>query len=93
MLVCYGDRVGYAPTLKQALDQVFGAGAGNGTAGAGQAPPNNTATPPAAGGASASPQVAAAAAAIQTAIAQLKAARPPATSPPKDRLSPPSTPR
>ena len=75
VLVYYGNRIGYAPTLKQALDQVFGAGAGNGTAGAGQAPSNNTATPPAAGGASASPQVAAAASAIQTAIAQLKAAQ------------------
>ncbi len=76
VLVYYGNRIGYAPTLKQALDQVFGAGAGNSTAGAGQAPPNNNpTTPPTAGGGNASPQVAGAAAAIQTAISQLKAAQ------------------
>ena len=28
VLVNYGDRVGYADTLAEALDQVFGAGAG-----------------------------------------------------------------
>src|SRR4029079_14957817 len=91
VLVYYGNRIGYAPTLKQAFDQVFGAGAGNGTAGAGQAPaaqPNTPPAagargaraphphpPPAAGGPSASPQVQAAASAIQTAITQLKAAQ------------------
>ena len=75
VLVYYGDRIGYAPTLEQALDQVFGAGAGNGTAGAGQAPAAQPNTPPAAGGPSASPQVQAAATAIQTAIGQLKAAQ------------------
>jgi uncharacterized membrane protein (UPF0182 family) len=75
VLVYYGNRIGYAPTLKQALDQVFGAGAGNGTAGAGQAPAAQPNTPPAAGGPSASPQVQAAASAIQTAITQLKAAQ------------------
>ena len=76
VLVYYGNRIGYAPTLKQALDQVFGAGAGNGTAGATQAPPAaGTAAPPASGGAAAAPQVAAAAAAIQSALAQLKAAQ------------------
>jgi uncharacterized membrane protein (UPF0182 family) len=75
VLVYYGNRIGYAPTLEQALDQVFGAGAGNGTAGAGQAPAAQPNTPPAAGGPSASPQVQAAATAIQTAIGQLKAAQ------------------
>ena len=50
VLVYYGNRIGYAPTLEQALDQVFGAGAGNGTAGAGQAPAAQPNTPPAAGG-------------------------------------------
>ena len=75
VLVYYGNRIGYAPTLKQALDQVFGAGAGNGTAGAGQAPAAQPNTPPAAGGPAASPQVQAAAASIQTAIQQLRAAQ------------------
>jgi uncharacterized membrane protein (UPF0182 family) len=76
VLVYYGNRIGYAPTLEQALDQVFGAGAGNGTAGAGQAPAAQPNTPPGAGGGpSASPQVQAAATAIQTAISQLKAAQ------------------
>ncbi|MBV9140037.1 MAG: UPF0182 family protein [Pseudonocardiales bacterium] len=31
VLVAYGDRVGYAPTLREALNQVFGAGAGDAT--------------------------------------------------------------
>jgi hypothetical protein len=29
VLVAYGDRIGYAPTLREALNQVFGAGAGD----------------------------------------------------------------
>src|SRR3954452_9608468 len=51
VLVNYGDRVGYANTLAQALDQVFGAGAGssatdnNGTAGGGAATPTTPAAP------------------------------------------------
>jgi hypothetical protein len=32
VLVAYGDRIGYAPTLREALNQVFGAGAGDATA-------------------------------------------------------------
>jgi len=31
VLVAYGDRIGYAPTLREALNQVFGAGAGDAT--------------------------------------------------------------
>lgn len=31
VLVAYGDRIGYAPTLREALNQVFGAGAGDST--------------------------------------------------------------
>jgi uncharacterized protein len=31
VLVAYGDRVGYAPTLREALNQVFGPGAGDAT--------------------------------------------------------------
>ena len=39
VLVNYGDRVGYADTLEEALDQVFGAGAGESAAGSGTTPP------------------------------------------------------
>ena len=35
VLVNYGDRVGYADTLSEALDQVFGAGAGQSATGGG----------------------------------------------------------
>src|SRR3954447_3583798 len=51
VLVNYGDRVGYANTLAEALDQVFGAGAGSsatdndGTAGGGTATPTTPASP------------------------------------------------
>jgi uncharacterized membrane protein (UPF0182 family) len=46
VLVNYGDRVGYADTLEEALDQVFGAGAGNSATGGGTAPPTSTPTSP-----------------------------------------------
>ncbi|MGB6163432.1 MAG: UPF0182 family protein [Pseudonocardiaceae bacterium] len=36
VLVAYGDRIGYAPTLREALNQVFGAGAGDATISPGQ---------------------------------------------------------
>ncbi|HEX2072850.1 MAG TPA: UPF0182 family protein [Geodermatophilus sp.] len=38
VLVNYGDRVGYANTLSEALDQVFGAGAGEAATDSGEAP-------------------------------------------------------
>jgi uncharacterized protein len=38
VLVNYGDRVGYGNTLAEALDQVFGAGAGSAATGNGQSP-------------------------------------------------------
>src|SRR5829696_81293 len=47
VLVAFGDRVAFAPTLKEALDSLFGAGAGQQAPDAGQnpgAPP--TSTPP-----------------------------------------------
>jgi hypothetical protein len=46
VLVAYGDRIGYAPTLREALNQVFGAGAGDATASPGQQtpPPNQGVT-------------------------------------------------
>jgi uncharacterized membrane protein (UPF0182 family) len=48
VLVNYGDRVGYANTLAEALDQVFGAGAGESATDSGDAPPaeDGTTTPP-----------------------------------------------
>jgi uncharacterized protein len=45
VLVNYGDRVGYANTLAQALDQVFGAGAGSSAADNGSSTGGGTATP------------------------------------------------
>jgi uncharacterized membrane protein (UPF0182 family) len=77
VLVSYGDKIGYDPSLSKALDELFGAGAG---AGATQTPGTTPTTPttPSAGGTgggSANPAVAAAAAAIQTALAQLKSAQ------------------
>jgi uncharacterized membrane protein (UPF0182 family) len=65
ILVAYGDRVGYADTLPEAIAQLTGA-----------APPPTTPTvptPPTSG--STSPQVAAAVARIQQALADLKAAQ------------------
>ncbi len=41
VLVNYGDRVGYANTLSEALDQVFGAGAGESAVDSGDAPPTD----------------------------------------------------
>ncbi|MDP9392540.1 MAG: UPF0182 family protein [Actinomycetota bacterium] len=54
VLVNYGDRVGYANTLSEALDQVFGAGAGESATDGGDAPaagdgtttPSTPGTPP-----------------------------------------------
>jgi uncharacterized protein len=48
VLVAYGDRIGYAPTLRDALNQVFGAGAGDATIVPGQqtGPPNQGTSPP-----------------------------------------------
>jgi len=51
VLVSYNNQVGYAPTLAQALDQVFGAGAGSGTT----APANPTPTSPPTSGATTTP--------------------------------------
>src|SRR4051812_3743414 len=47
VLVNYADRVGYANTLSEALDQVFGAGAGSSATDSGSTPPEDggTATP------------------------------------------------
>ena len=53
VLVAYGDRIGYDPTLRGALNQVFGAGAGDATAPSGQqtrAPIQGATPPPASAG-------------------------------------------
>jgi uncharacterized membrane protein (UPF0182 family) len=61
VLVNYGDRVGYADTLSEALDQVFGAGAGESATDSDDAPATpedpaqETPAPPADGGTSDSP--------------------------------------
>lgn len=46
VLVNYGDRVGYADTLAEALDQVFGAGAGEVANDSGDTPPTDEPTSP-----------------------------------------------
>ncbi len=90
VLVAYGTRVGYANTLSEALDQVFGAGAGQSATDGGQgstdggtsspttAPTSTPApkptSPPPAGG-SAPPGLDAAVADINSAIADLAAAQ------------------
>jgi uncharacterized membrane protein (UPF0182 family) len=54
VLVAYGDRIGYDPTLRGALNQVFGAGAGDATVSPGQqtgVPGQSGVQPPAAAGA------------------------------------------
>ena len=75
VLVSYNGRVGFAPDLASALDQVFGAGAAVGvpTAPGTTAPDPGTAVPGA--GVDATPELATAATAIQTAISNLKAAQ------------------
>ncbi|MDN5930913.1 MAG: UPF0182 family protein [Pseudonocardia sp.] len=75
MLVSYNGRVGFAPDLASALDQVFGAGAAADvpTVPGTTAPPADTAVPGTDG--AATPELATAAAAIQTAITNLKAAQ------------------
>lgn len=86
VLVDYGDQVGYADTLAQALDQVFGAGTGqaapahgSGTSTSGSSPPaSSTATPspststsPPAGGSPTDPQLDRAVGAIDAALTAL----------------------
>jgi uncharacterized membrane protein (UPF0182 family) len=85
VLVNYGDRIGYADTLKEALDQVFGDGAGAAVGGDGTPPaetpsapttPSTPTTPPANGnGTSTSPALDEAVANITAALARLEAAQ------------------
>ena len=89
MLVNYGDRVGYADTLEDALDQVFGPGTGQPVTDGGEAPPTDGETaaptspsaptsptaPPADGGSPSNPEMAQAAADISAALEALKTAQ------------------
>ena len=75
VLVFYNDQVGYSASLSDALDQVFGPGAG---AGATPIPGGGggTPTPPAGGAPSgASPELAAATAELQAALGQVRTAQ------------------
>lgn len=85
VLVSYAGRVGYQPTLDKALEEVFGAGAGEGTTqpgeGSGTTPPpttssvspTSTTVPPPAGGAS--PDLDKAVQDISTALKDIKDAQ------------------
>ena len=86
VLVNFGDRVGYADTLQDALDQVFGAGAGESVIGGGTPPPTEggetptepstpTTTPPDGGGTASSPEMNQAVADIQAALQALQTAQ------------------
>jgi uncharacterized protein len=87
ILVNYGDRVGYANTLQEALDQVFGPGAGESAAGGTTTPPttDGTATPttpsapatapPAGGGAAPDPAMSKAVSDINAALSALSTAQ------------------
>jgi uncharacterized membrane protein (UPF0182 family) len=89
VLVNYGDRVGYADTLPEALDQVFGAGAGESATGGGTTTPTpgdgtTTPTTPASptpgapaggGGGSASPAMTQAVSDINSALSALATAQ------------------
>jgi uncharacterized membrane protein (UPF0182 family) len=81
VLVAFGDRVGFAPTVEEALNDVFGQGTGAvATQPEGQAPttttPSPTTTaPPGAGGGGSSAELDAAVKAIQAAITHLKTAQ------------------
>jgi uncharacterized membrane protein (UPF0182 family) len=79
VLVAYGDRIGYDPTLRGALNQVFGAGAGDSTILPGAQPkaPNQGAplSPGQIGATSSTPEMRQAVADIASALAHLKAAQ------------------
>jgi uncharacterized protein len=86
VLVNYGGRVGYADTLSEALDQVFGAGAGESATDSDGAPaapdepaepttPPETPVPPADGGTSGSPALDQAVTAITAALDALETAQ------------------
>jgi uncharacterized membrane protein (UPF0182 family) len=88
ILVNYADRVGYADTLQDALDQVFGPGAGTTATGGGTSTPPTgdgtttpttpaapTTSPPSAGSGASNPAMDQAVAGIKSALDALKAAQ------------------
>jgi uncharacterized membrane protein (UPF0182 family) len=88
VLVNFGDRIGYADTLAEALDQVFGAGAGEVAADSGAEPtpdgtpapttpaePTSPETPAPGGGAATGPDMDAAVTDIRAALDALKTAQ------------------
>jgi hypothetical protein len=78
VLVAYGDRIGYAATLGEALNQVFGAGAGDATVSPGQqvvSPPGQSTTQSPAGAGTASPDMRQAVTDITDALKRLRAAQ------------------
>ncbi|MGH3841220.1 MAG: UPF0182 family protein, partial [Pseudonocardiaceae bacterium] len=77
VLVAYGDRIGYAPTLREALTQVFGAGAATTPPDQQTTAPNPGSTPsPAAGGpGTASPELRQAVTDIADALNRLRQAQ------------------
>lgn len=78
VLVAYADRIGYAPTLREALNQVFGAGAGDAITLPGQDQvPDQGATPPtpAAVGGVVSPEMSQAVTDISEALKRLRQAQ------------------
>jgi uncharacterized membrane protein (UPF0182 family) len=88
VLVNFGDRIGYADTLEEALDQVFGDGAGGAAVGSGGTPstgspttpttpttPSTPTPPPADGGGVTTPGMDAAVANIRSALQALQNAQ------------------
>jgi hypothetical protein len=78
VLVAYGDRIGYAPTLREALSQVFGAGAGDATALPDQQanmPGQTTPLPPSTAGGTVSSEMSQAVAEISDALNRLRQAQ------------------
>jgi uncharacterized protein len=83
VLVNFGESVGYADTLQEALDQVFGPGAGDSATDGDETPPaddgtttpTTPASPPAGGDTPASPEMDQAASDISAAIQALKTAQ------------------
>ncbi len=78
VLVSFGGRVGYASTLNDALDQVFGSGAGQSTTQPGEQPPAPAPPPPPSpspAGTQVSAQLAQAVQDISTALQEIRAAQ------------------
>jgi uncharacterized membrane protein (UPF0182 family) len=77
VLVYFGDKVGFAPTIDEALNEVFGPGSGDAATKPGETPPpdQGPTTPPAIGGQVLTPEMAQAMAEAQAAFEKLKAAR------------------